>query len=267
MSELDAVRKAQRPASVSSLERDLMALGVSPHHPLLVHSSLSALGWVCGGAVAVLEALTRALGPEGTLVLPAFSADVSDPAYWVKPPVPEAWWEPIRKTMPAFDPAATPTRWIGRIPECFRRLPGVVRGPHPYASFAARGPLAERIVAPHPLPYSLGDASPLARLYELDARILLLGVDHNRNSSLHLAENRARFAGRRTITQGAPVLRRGRRTWATFAELDMRVEDFRELGAAFGAPVGRVACAEARLFPMRVLVDFGVAWMEEHRTT
>jgi aminoglycoside 3-N-acetyltransferase len=199
--------------------------------------------------------------------MPAFSADVSDPAFWTSPPVPEAWWPTIRDTMPVFDPRVTPTRWIGRIPEVFRTLPGVRRSAHPASSFSARGPNARKIVARHPLDHCLGERSPLARLYDLRAHVLLLGVDHRRNTSLHLAEYRARYPGKREIEQGAPVRRRGKRVWAAYKELDLRVEDFPAIGEAFRERErrGQVACAEARLFPQRDIVDFAVAWMEGNR--
>jgi aminoglycoside 3-N-acetyltransferase len=259
MSEADAVRRAPVPATVESLARDLAAAGVAPGMTLLVHSSLSALGWVSGGAVAVIEALTRALGPEGTLVMPAFSPHCSEPAYWTNPPVPEEWWGTIRASMPAFDPAVTPTRWIGQIPECFRKLEGVLRSAHPHASFAARGRLAPRIVAEHPLDFGLGPRSPLGVLYRTGAHVLLLGVGHARNTSLHLAEHL--LGGVREIEQGAPLPR----GWTTFRDLYLRADDFEAIGAAFGAPVLRVACAEARLFPLRGIVDFAVERMRRHR--
>jgi len=259
MSEADAVRRADEPATIDTLARDLAQAGVAPGMTLLVHSSLSALGWVAGGPVAVIDALTRALGPKGTLVMPAFTADYSEPAFWTNPPVPEVWWVTIRASMPPFDPAVTPTRWIGSVPECFRTLPGVLRSAHPQASFAARGPEAARITAEHPLDFALGPRSPLGILYEIGAHVLLLGVGHNRNTSLHLAEHR--WGRLREIEQGAP----GPHGWQTFRELDLRTDDFKEIGAAFAAPVARVACAEAMLFPMREIVDFAAAWMGRNR--
>ena len=111
MNEATAVHRAgDKPATIASLRDDLLALGVRPGMVLLVHSSLSALGWVSGGPVAVVLALEAALGEAGTLVMPTHSGDLSDPAAWRNPPVPEAWWAVIRDTMPAYDPGLTPAR-------------------------------------------------------------------------------------------------------------------------------------------------------------
>ena len=85
---------------IPSLIEDFRALGIQPGMTLLVHSALSKLGWVCGGPVAVILALEAVLGSTGTLVMPTHSSDLSDPAMWHHPPVPESWWEPIRQTMP-----------------------------------------------------------------------------------------------------------------------------------------------------------------------
>lgn len=89
MSEQDIIeRTPSRPATVDSLYADLAALGVSPGQVLIVHASLSSLGWVCGGAVAAILALEKALGDQGTLVMPTHSGDLSDPGEWENPPVP-----------------------------------------------------------------------------------------------------------------------------------------------------------------------------------
>jgi aminoglycoside 3-N-acetyltransferase len=267
MTESESVARSHSPATVDSLAADLAALGVAEGDVLLVHSSLSSLGWVCGGPVAVVLALRHAVGEKGTIVMPTHSTDLSDPAGWRNPPVPTEWWETIRDSMPLFDPDLTPTRGMGAIVECFRRGRGVLRSDHPQVSFAAHGPRAERIARGHSLDNSLGEESPLARIYDVDGRVLLLGVGHDRNTSLHLAEYRSARAepGR----NGAPQLVDGVRRWVEFDDLEIDSADFPAIGESFerenAVRRGRVARADALLVSQREVVDHAVRWMLEHR--
>ena len=99
MSEQDVIARTPEPATIKSLRADLRALGVTPGDTLLVHTSLSGIGWVCGGAQTVVMALLDAISDEsatGTLVMPAHSGDWSDPAQWEAPPVPTQWVPIIR---------------------------------------------------------------------------------------------------------------------------------------------------------------------------
>jgi aminoglycoside 3-N-acetyltransferase len=242
---------------------DLRALGVEPGSVLMVHTSMSQIGFVPGGAQAVIEALLEALGPAGTLVMPAFNPTITDPRFWTNPGVPESWWPTIREHTPAFDPARTPTRMIGAVAELFRTWPGVRRSAHPHNSVAAVGPQSAALTGVHPLEHGMGDDSPLACLYDLDARVLLLGVDHGNNSSLHLAEHRADYPGKRNILEGAPI----EGGWVEFETLYYDEADFAEVGLAFGdrATHGPVGSANAQLMSQRAIVDFGATWMTSHR--
>jgi aminoglycoside 3-N-acetyltransferase len=105
-------------------------------------------------------ALLDAVGPEGTLVMPTHSGDLTDPAGWVNPPVPKSWWAAMRDQMPAYDQALTPTRGMGVIADAFRHLPGGIRSTHPTVSAAAFGSMAASIVSHHELDHGLGEASP-----------------------------------------------------------------------------------------------------------
>lgn len=259
-----------QPNTVESLAADLAALGLTHGMTVLVHSSLSALGWVCGGPVAVVLALEQVLSEHGTLVMPTFSTDLTDPAGWQNPPVPHTWWETIRRTTPAFDSAITPTRQMGAIVDCFRTQPGVRRSNHPHVSFAAWGQDAMFVSENHALENGLGETSPLARVYDLHGHVLLLGVDHGNNSSLHLAEYRSNYRNKQWLEQGAPVRIDERREWVQFRDLDWSDEDFLQLGTDFAQTTGleqqgRVGQAVARLMPQRQLVDFGVTWLEHNR--
>lgn len=268
--EAGAIASTSAPLTVDDLATGLIAAGVERGGTVIVHSSLSKLGWVVGGAHAMVLALLDAIGDEGTIVMPA-QTGISDPANWQNPPVPESWWPTIRGQMPAFDPLLTPLRAMGAVVECFRRLPGVIYSGHPAVGFLARGPKASSIVGSHPLEESLGDPSPLGRLYDADALIVLIGVGHGNNTSLHLAEHRAEYAGKTIRTDGAPLVVDGVRRWVTYTDLDHDEDDFVALGEAFIASGGierrsSVGRSEIVTYRMRAIVDYGVDWMREYRT-
>ena len=223
--------------------------------------------------MAVIAALREVLGSAGTLVMPAHSPDLSEPRGWENPPVPEPWWPLIREHMPAYDPVVTPTRSMGLIAEIFRKHPDVLRSAHPQVSFCASGPHAAHITGDHSLAFGLGEHSPLARIYELHGFVLLLGVDHRNNTSMHLAEHRATFPIKRVIKEGAPISSLDSRRWTTFEDVDIDSSDFDRLGEDFlrsdagnAVHLGEVALAACQLMPQRDLVDFAVAWLEENRS-
>jgi aminoglycoside 3-N-acetyltransferase len=271
MTEQNIITNSSGPITQARLTADFRALGLAAGETVLVHSALSRLGWVVGGAEAVVLALLDALGPDGTLMVPAHSSGNSEPSVWQNPPVPESWWQTIRDHMPAYHPNRTPTRMMGQIAEAVRNWPGAHRSDHPQMSFAALGPNAARLTGDHTaLENGFADASPLGALYALDGHVLLLGVGHGNNTSLHLAETRANLPGD-TEKQGAAVMIDGVRQWASWEQYAYNDEDFPALGAAFEAAhpdavrVGKAGDATARLMRQQALVDFGVNWLRENR--
>lgn len=268
MGEQNIINRTSSPITVRSMLQDLRKLGVREGDQLLVHSSLSSLGWVCGGAQAVVQALLQSVEAAGTLVMPAQSSDWSDPAEWENPPVPADWIEIIYREMPAYDPAVTPTRGMGRIAELFRTLPETVRSLHPQVSFSAYGPLAEQIVSDHALTPQFGMASPLGKLYDLQAKVLLLGVGYDSCTSFHLAEALIDRMPRKRM--GAAIYESGERVWKWFEDFDYDSEDFPLLGEQFEqqaqVQVGKVGNAECRLFNIKEAVDYATLWLERNRT-
>lgn len=268
MSETAVIHRTPTPVTQQSLVQDLRQLGVSAGQVVVVHSSLSQLGWVCGGAVAVIEALLTVLGPSGTLVMPAHTPHNTDPANWNNPPVPQAWWGVIRENTPPFDPHKTPSWGMGTIAETFRSYPGVLRSSHPVTSFCALGADAARITATHSLEHDFGHESPLGQVYALSGYVLLLGVSHSRNSSLHVAEVAADIP-RSILQEGSAMLVNGQRCWLRYQTQDLDSEDFAALGEDFEKAheilVGRAGLGEARLMSQRTLIDYAVGWLKRHR--
>ena len=258
MRERDIAAATPFPRTRGTLAADLRQLGVADGDVVLVHSSLSALGWVSGGATAVILGLRDAVSGSGTLVMPAQSAQLTDPRGWSRPAVPAEWHDLIRATMPAFDRRTTPSRGMGVVAEEFRTGSGVLRSPHPTCSFAALGPLAQEITAQQPLEDPFGEESPLARLYSTGARILLLGVGFARCTAFHLAERRA-WPDRSLADEGSPLVVDGERRWVPYRRPAFDETAFPSAGRLLlQAGVGRtgwVGAAFCHLLPVVASID------------
>lgn len=247
----------------------LRELGIRSGQTLMVHTSLGKIGYVCGGAQTVIEALIEAVGPEGTLMMPTQSWKNLDPEDGVHPEAEEKDWQTIRDCWPAYDKRITPTNTMGAVAEMFRSWPGTIRSDHPARSVAAWGKHAEYLTADHDLSNIFGEGSPIGKLYELDGLVLLIGVGYDKNTSLHLADVRAEYPGKHSCIEHSAVTEAGRRVWKTYETLFVDGEDFREIGDAYekkhAVRHGMIGNAQLRLMRQRELVDFAVAWMEKNR--
>lgn len=213
-----------RPAELAAR---LRVLGVIEGGILLAHTSFRAVRPVEGGPQGLIEALRSALGPEGTLVMPSWTGNDDEP----------------------FDPASTPAATdLGIVPDLFWRQPGVRRSAHPFA-WAASGPHAERIVSgPLMLPPHAPE-SPIGRVHALDGQVLLLGVGHDADTTLHLAELLADVPYR--VPKHCTVLRDGRPVRVDYGENDHCCARFALMDAWLRKrglqSEGRVGHAHARL--------------------
>lgn len=216
------------------MAEQLRAIGVQRGGVLLVHTSFRAVRPVEGGPAGLIGALRDVLGPDGTLVMPSWTGDDENP----------------------FDPAATAaSEDLGVVADTFWRMPGVARSDHLFA-FAAAGPRAVQVTAdPLPLPPHI-PASPVGRVHDLDGQVLLLGVNHDADTTLHLAELVAGVPYR--LPKHVTVLRGGRPVRVEYGENDHCCDRFRladgwlrERGLQ---SEGRVGHADARLARSRDVV-------------
>lgn len=216
------------------LASQLRTLGVREGAALLVHMSYRAVRPVAGGPTGVIEALRTAIGPEGTLVMPSWGDDDDTP----------------------FDPAATPvSASLGVTADTFWRLPQVRRSAHSFA-FAAAGPQAVSVTAdPLPLPPHRRE-SPVGRVHELNGQILLLGVGHEEDTTVHLAEVLAEVPY--GVRKHCTVLQHGRPVRIDYVENDhccarfAQVDDW--LRTRHVQREGQVGQAHARLAESRDVV-------------
>ncbi len=267
--EEQVVLNTDEPITKKRLITDFRKLGLESGDVVITHTEMSKIGWVVGDAPAVIDALMETVTENGTIVMPAHSTGNTEPRNWNYPAVPESWWAIIREEMPPFRPEITSTRGLGRLPELFRTYPGVLRSKHPQNSFTAWGKLAKTVVADHDLDHTFGHRSHLGKLYELDGKILLIGVPHENNTSLHYAEYKADSPVTTKSMTGAALLENGVRVWRTWEELDHNAADFNQLGTAYEASIQyqprKIGQAESRLTPMKDIVDFAVDWMIANR--
>lgn len=265
-------------ATRSRLVEDLRRLGVGdrPGSVVIVHTSMSAIGWVVGGAQTVAEALLDAVGAEGTILVLTGWQD--------GPPYHQQQWDEERRRSymqecPPFDPRkAHADGENGRVPEAVRTWPGAAHSRHPACAFAAVGARAEWLVEAQSLDEGYGDGSPLHRLVEAGGDVLVLGAPLETVTLLHYAEYLARAPEKRWVEYEMPILVGGQRVWRRIRELDSTVGafpyeelDFEEdafavmakdaLRAGIGR-AGTVGSAESYLFPAAPLAEHARTWLE-----
>lgn len=229
--------------NANALLHQVSALGVEAGGVLLVHASFSRVRPVEGGPPGLIEALLAALGKDGTLVMPSMADDDDTP----------------------FDRTQSHCRAVGIVADTFWRMPGVLRSDSPHA-FAAFGPQAARITEAHPVDIPHGLESPPGRVHELDGQVLLLGVGHDANTTLHVAEAIAGVRYRQP--KHATVLENGKPKRYEYGETDHCCEKFGLLDAWLGDKQrrGKVGNAEARLARSRDIVAAALTRLGENET-
>jgi aminoglycoside 3-N-acetyltransferase len=174
------LQSKRQPIRFEQIIEDLRKIGIQNGDSVLVHSSLSKIGYVEGGAPMIIRALRAVVGERGTILMPSFPATGRNKDYL--------------ETQPIFDVLKTPSN-MGIISEVFRKTPGVLRSLHPTDPVCAEGPLASYYINTHfgqPTPYNA--FSPFRKLIDKKGKILMLGTSLNGAcTSLHTLEDAVDF--------------------------------------------------------------------------
>ena len=226
--------------SQEQLHDGLVALGVQQGDRLFVHSSFKKLGDLANGAATIVASLEQAVGPSGLIMMPSFNL------------VPKA------QRAATWNVQTTPST-VGWLSEYFRLMPGTHRSDHYSHSVAARGWNAAALVAGHrdsegldspwdlePWGKTYGINSPMIRALDLDAKVLLLGVDYHCVTYAHVVEVMHWNQSRRLDPQAAY-------TWFNRDRLGGFFESEGHVR------IGRVGDAECRLFSAKRFVSLLVA--------
>jgi aminoglycoside N3'-acetyltransferase len=261
---------------VDDLVHDLRTLGVRPGDLLMVHASLRRIGEVEGRAAGVVEALDRAVGPEGTTMMILGSANDWD---WVNSRPEDERIELLAAAEP-FDPLGTPVLpEVGILAEIFRTTAGTVVDDNPEGRFAARGRLAHELLDGLTWDDYYGPGSALDRFVACGGQILRIGANPDTTTVLHHAEYLADVPDKLRVRRHRLVPGPDGPQVVVISCLDdengivpddrQPTEDYfgiilREFLASSPHRSGRVGGADAVLLDAASIVRFGADWMSEN---
>ncbi|HCJ4394743.1 TPA: aminoglycoside 3-N-acetyltransferase [Legionella pneumophila] len=262
--------------SRAKLAQQLNTIGLQKGDIVMLHASVRAIGPVVGGPDQILFSVMDVINPTGTLMMYVGC----DPEYESigRKKLSQEEERLLIQSCPPFDyTSARARRDYGILAEFFRSLPGVLCSENPGGRMAALGSKALYLTRNHPLNYGYGPNSPLAKLYENDGKILLLGSDLDQVTILHYAESITPLPDKRIIRFKVPLLTQGNKVWCDIEEYDTSqgirlwpdrffakiMKDFLERNHIQPQKVGN---ADSYLVEAKALVDYAVnAFIEESK--
>jgi aminoglycoside 3-N-acetyltransferase len=255
----------------ASLTQDLRRIGVDRGDTIMLHAAMRTVGPLLNGPDALSNALLDVIGPEGTILVYTSWDSVHDDLLDAEGRVLPEW----RDHVPGFDARASrAVRMNGVIAEFVRTMPGARRSANPGASVAAVGTLADWITADHPTDYGFGAGSPLAKLVEVDGRVLMVGAPWDTMTLIHHADHLAKLPDKKVLRYEVPFAGRDGTIWRFVEEFDTTepvveglpedyieriVSAYVETGAG---RQGRIGAAPALLVDARPMLAFAVGWLE-----
>ena len=263
MKEIDVIDQTPSPISKNDLIRDLKALGLSSKDHVIIHVSMSKIGWIIGGEVTLLQTL-QSFFDEGTIVMVTQTGDLSDPRNWENPPVPSSWTNKIIENMPTYDKYVTPPNRLGRLPRLFYNAKDVYRSDHPMDSFAAWGKRAEEVTSFCDYHCAFGDKSPIQYMIDHDFKMLMIGTSYDTATVLHYAETKVKHPPR--MKQLLFINdEHGQRHVLEVEDIDYDTIYFNEIGQDYEKyhhiQKGFMGQAETKVVDVKSLVQHGVTYL------
>ena len=155
--------------------------------PVIAHASLHAFGYVEGGPETFLQTLLQSVG---ALMMPThtYATMVTPTSGPINNGIVYGSAQDLNRMADFYSHSLPADRMMGKVPELLRQRPDAKRSMHPILSFA--GIRADKALASQTIEEPF---APIRKFAEADGWVLLLGVDHTSNTTIHYAE---RLAGR-----------------------------------------------------------------------
>lgn len=265
MSEIDVISHTDEPISKEDLIRDFKALGLQQDDHVILHVSLSKIGWIIGAEVTLIKALQEVLS-HGTIVMATQTGQLSNPRRWENPPVPSTWHDKIIKHMPYYDQDLTPPYHLGRVAQLFYKMHNVYRSHHPSSSFSAWGHYAKPLTETHSISPAFGDGSPIEFMRKHQFKVLSIGTSYDTMTVLHYAETKKLQA--KKITQMYFVNDGKNQTHILEVEdIDYDTQDFLSIGEGFEQSHtfkrGKIGQATTTLIPVNELIESAIQYFNQ----
>lgn len=238
-------------------------MGIRKGMLVFVQSSLRPFGWVVGGAQAIIDALMETVTYDGTIVMPAFTKNLSDPSMYKSGTVPRDSWYDIRQSSLPFNKRLSSPVNMGEVAVQFMRNDAVLRSNHPAYSFLAWGKYAKLVVEKHPLHFGLSKDSPLSKIVDLNGFVLLAGMNYDKCEMFDLAQYSNRNCPIRVLTY--PVEKGGNVHWIKMLDKEISTNAYKAIGATMEErgvvktlEVGNATC---RFFSAREAINSATVYL------
>jgi aminoglycoside 3-N-acetyltransferase len=237
--------------------------GIAAGDAVVLHGSLKAVGWISGGANTVVDALLSLVGPEGTVIVAAQYTANLDPGLLETRLDPQTVTV-LRTTQPPFRGKATHLPTMGSLTTAVQLDERSRMSNHPTCAVLALGKHAKWLTADHPLTPAFGEGSPYAKAQELNAKLVLIGVEYAVVSALHTVQ-----VATKTLPWCIHSAAQGSvesPTRSYYLDYAYTCEAFDSIGFAYESthPVKKTPLGKAvvRCLPLRPFLAFAKTWME-----